>query len=69
MSFNDYDTWTMTLKEDPERIRDVGPFTFDGELLTFFTDQATGAPWCRIHLNRARLFTTVASLSLTQSHW
>ena len=38
MTFNEDDTWTMTHKEDPERIRDSGPFTFDGEVLTFFTD-------------------------------
>ena len=41
MSFNEDDTWNMTHKEDPERIRDSGPFTFDGELLTLVTDPAS----------------------------
>jgi hypothetical protein len=41
MTFNEDDTWTMTHKENPELIRDSGPFTFDGELLTFFTDPAS----------------------------
>ena len=38
MEFNEDDTWTFTHKEDPERIRGFGPFTFDGELLTLSTD-------------------------------
>jgi hypothetical protein len=38
LSFNEDDTWTFAEKEDPEYIRGFGPFTFDGELLTLFTD-------------------------------
>ena len=38
MEFHEDDTWTFTHKEDPERIRGFGPFTYDGELLTVSTD-------------------------------
>jgi hypothetical protein len=41
LSFNEDDTWTFAEKEDPEYIRGFGPFTFDGELLTLFTDPAS----------------------------
>ena len=41
LSFNEDDTWTFTHAQDPERIRGFGPFTFDGELLTLFTDRAS----------------------------
>jgi hypothetical protein len=35
MSFNEDGSWEGSHPEDPERIRDWGTFTFDGELLTF----------------------------------
>lgn len=41
LSFNEDDTWIFTHAEDPEFIRGFGPFTFDGELLTLFTDPAS----------------------------
>jgi hypothetical protein len=41
LSFIEDDTWTFAHLEDPERIRGFGTFTFDGELLTLFTDGAS----------------------------
>ena len=38
LSFNEDNTWTFAEKEDTDYIRGFGPFTFDGGLLTFFTD-------------------------------
>ena len=41
LSFNEDDTWSFIHRDDPERIRGFGPFTFDGGLLTLFTDPAS----------------------------
>jgi hypothetical protein len=44
LSFNEDDTWSFSHAEDPVddfRNRGFGPFTFDGELLTLFTDPAS----------------------------
>ena len=44
MSFNEDDTWSFSHAEDPVDVfknRGFGPFTFDGELLTLFTDPAS----------------------------
>jgi hypothetical protein len=44
LSFNEDDTWRFSHAEDPVdnfRKRGFGPFTFDGELLTLFTDRAS----------------------------
>jgi hypothetical protein len=38
LSLNEDDTWTFEEHDDPGFIRAFGPITFDGELLTFFTD-------------------------------
>jgi hypothetical protein len=44
LSFNEDDTWSFSHAEDPVddfKNRGFGPFTFDGELLTLFTDPAS----------------------------
>ena len=44
LSFNEDDTWSFSHADDPvdsSRNRGFGPFTFDGELLTLFTDPAS----------------------------
>ena len=44
LSLNEDDTWTFSHAEDSVEVfrnRGLGQFTFDGELLTFFTDPAS----------------------------
>ena len=44
LSFNEDDTWSFSHAKDPVddfKNRGFGPFTFDGELLTLFTDPAS----------------------------
>ncbi len=44
LSFNEDDTWSFSHAEDPVEVfsnRGFGPFTFDGELLTLFTDPSS----------------------------
>ena len=41
LAFNEDDTWSFTHAEDPENIRGFGPITWDGALLTLFTDPAS----------------------------
>ena len=41
LSFHEDDTWSFVHADDPENIRGFGPFTFDGELLTLFTDRTS----------------------------